>query len=167
RPRQLLQASGGRGPAAGRPPGAGAVPGVPRPGPRAGGVMPGLAGLALSTLRARKGGFAAALLALFLAAALVSACGTLLQTGLRGGTPTERYAGTPLLVAADQDLHLVKHKKGRTKVKTKPLAERAWLDAGVADRVRAVPGVRDVVPELTFPAYLTGPGGPVAGPHGS
>lgn len=39
---------------------------------------------ALQTLRARKGGFIGAFLALFCAAALVTACGILLETGLRG-----------------------------------------------------------------------------------
>ncbi|MFC9325142.1 FtsX-like permease family protein [Kitasatospora sp. NPDC057015] len=114
--------------------------------------------LALSTLRARKGAFAGAFVALFCAAALVTACGALLDTGLRGRIPTERYAGTPLLVTADQELHWTKRSGGKTKEKSKPLTERAWLDAGTADRLAALPGVRAVVPELTFPAALLAPG---------
>ncbi|MER7728274.1 FtsX-like permease family protein [Streptomyces sp. NPDC096323] len=110
---------------------------------------------ALRTIRDRKGGFLGALLALMCAAALVTACGTLLETGLRGRIATERYGATPLLVSADQNVHrtTVKHKgNGKTKIKhkAKPVAERAWLPATAADRIRTLEGVRAVVPELTF-----------------
>ncbi|MER5985928.1 FtsX-like permease family protein [Streptomyces sp. NPDC001787] len=110
---------------------------------------------ALQTIRDRKGGFLGALLALMCAAALITACGTLLETGLRGRITTERYAAAPLVVSADQNVHrtTVKHKgngKTKTKHKAKPVAERAWLPAATADRVRAVEGVHRVVPELTF-----------------
>ncbi|WP_406200874.1 ABC transporter permease [Kitasatospora sp. NBC_01560] len=112
---------------------------------------------ALQSLRTRRASFAGAFVALFFAALTVTACGTLLETGLRGGIRTERYAGTSLVVAADQQVHrtVVTDKgngKTKTKEKAKPLAERAWLPAGLADRIAAVPGVRAVVPELTFPA---------------
>ncbi|WP_338697613.1 FtsX-like permease family protein [Streptomyces sp. Q6] len=115
--------------------------------------------LAVSTLRARKGAFAGAFVALLCAAALVTACAALLETGLRGKIPTERYAGTPLLVTADQNVHFTKVKKGKTKTKSKPLTERAWIDAGLAERLDRVDGVRAVVPELTFPAAVVGTGG--------
>lgn len=109
---------------------------------------------ALHTIWDRKGGFLGALLALMCAAALITACGALLETGLRGRIATERYAATPLIVSADQNVHrtTVKHKgNGKTKVKhkAKAVVERAWLPAAVADRVRAVEGVK-VIPELTF-----------------
>ncbi|WP_424640581.1 FtsX-like permease family protein [Embleya sp. AB8] len=115
--------------------------------------------LALRTLRARKGGFVGAFVALLCAAALVTACGALLETGLRGDIRTERYAGTDTVVTADQNLHWTKEKKGKTKTKSKPLTERAWLDTAAVDRLRAVPGVRAVVPELTFPAHVLTAGG--------
>ncbi|MYT74228.1 MULTISPECIES: FtsX-like permease family protein [unclassified Streptomyces] len=109
---------------------------------------------ALQTVRDRKGGFLGAFLALMCAAALVTACGTLLETGLRGTVRTERYGAAPVLVSADQSVHrtIVKHKKGKTKVKhkAKPIAERAWLSQDIVRKVRAVPGVRRAVPELTF-----------------
>lgn len=110
---------------------------------------------ALRTIRDRKGGFLGALLALMCAAALITACGTLLETGLRGRIATERYAAAPLVVSADQNVHrtTVKHKgNGETKAKhkAKPVAERAWLPAATADRIRPLEGVRKVIPELTF-----------------
>ncbi|MFB6520908.1 FtsX-like permease family protein [Streptomyces sp. NPDC056401] len=126
---------------------------------------------ALQTVRDRKAGFLGAFLALLCAAALVTACGTLLETGLRGTIATERYAGAPVVVSADQNVHAttVKEKKGKskTKHKAKPVAERAWLPATAVDTVRAVPGVERAVPELTFQAVpLTrgGPGGEGAKP---
>ncbi|MEV6753524.1 FtsX-like permease family protein [Streptomyces sp. NPDC051214] len=119
---------------------------------------------ALQTVRDRKGGFLGAFLALMCAAALITACGTLLETGLRGTIHTERYAATPVIVSADQNVHrtTVKHKKGKTKVKhkAKPIAERAWLSNDVADKLKGVRGVGDVIPELTF---LATPLTPAAG----
>ncbi|MFF2430381.1 ABC transporter permease [Streptomyces mirabilis] len=120
---------------------------------------------ALRTVRARKGGFLGAFFALMCAAALITACGTLLETGLRGTIATERYAATPVVVSADQNVHqtTVKHKKGKTKAKhkAKPIAERAWLPGDLATELRKVPGVREVIPELTFLAEPLAPGGPV------
>ena|SRR5438105_3771320 len=120
---------------------------------------------ALQTVRARKGGFLGAFLALMCAAALITDCGTLLETGLRGTISTERYAATPVVVSADQNVHqtTVEHKKGRTKVKrkAKSIAERAWLPADLAIRLDAAPGVARVIPELTFLAQpLTPTGSP-------
>ncbi|MBW5422154.1 FtsX-like permease family protein [Streptomyces sp. BG9H] len=113
---------------------------------------------ALQTVRDRKGGFLGAFLALMCAAALITACGTLLETGLRGTIKTERYAAAPVIVSADQNVHqtTVKHKKGKTKVKhkAKPIAERAWLSADdIEGRLKKAPGVRALVPELTFLAH--------------
>ncbi|MFC7260100.1 ABC transporter permease [Streptomyces lutosisoli] len=120
---------------------------------------------ALQSVRARKGGFLGAFLALMCAAALITACGTLLETGLRGTIRSERYAATPVVVSADQNVHqtTVKHKKGKTKVKhkAKPLAERAWLSGGLAARLRQAPGVGRVIPELTFLAQPLAPSGSV------
>ncbi|MFD9412937.1 FtsX-like permease family protein [Streptomyces sp. NPDC059989] len=111
---------------------------------------------ALQTVRDRKAGFLGAFVALLCAAALITACGTLLETGLRGTIGTERYAATPVLVSADQNVHetTVKEKKGKTKEKhkAKPVAERAWLPAATLETVRSVAGVERAVPELTFQA---------------
>lgn len=109
---------------------------------------------ALRSVRARKAGFLGAFLALMCAAALITACGTLLDTGLRGTVRTERYAAGPVVVSADQNVHrtTVKHKKGKTKVKhkAKPIAERAWLPESLGSTLARTPGVARVVPELTF-----------------
>ncbi|MER5549603.1 ABC transporter permease [Streptomyces sp. NPDC002589] len=109
---------------------------------------------ALKSVRARKAGFLGAFLALMCAAALITACGTLLETGLRGAIRTERYAAAPVVISADQNVHqtTAEHKKGKTKVKhkAKPVAERAWLPQSLEGGLTHVPGVARVVPELTF-----------------
>ncbi|MQY38301.1 hypothetical protein SRB17_63140 [Streptomyces sp. RB17] len=118
---------------------------------------------ALQTVRARKAGFLGAFLALMCAAALITACGTLLDTGLRGTIRTERYAAAPVVVSGDQYVHktTVKHKNGKTKVKhkAKPIAERAWLSERLRTRLVHVRGVARAVPELTFLAQPLTPGG--------
>ncbi|WP_174554096.1 FtsX-like permease family protein [Microtetraspora fusca] len=116
---------------------------------------------ALMTIRDRTAGFAGAFFALLFAAALVCACGVLLETGLRGQVRPERYAGTPVLVAGDQNVReTIKKDKGdgevKTKVKAKPLSERAWVPASLADRLAGVSGVRSVVAEVTFPVHSGG-----------
>ncbi|MGW3200910.1 FtsX-like permease family protein [Streptomyces sp. NPDC001118] len=109
---------------------------------------------ALKSVRARKAGFLGAFLALTCAAALITACGTLLETGLRGAIRTERYAAAPVVISADQNIHqtTVEHKKGKTKTKhkAKPVAERAWLPQSLEGALTHVRGVTRVVPELTF-----------------
>lgn len=126
---------------------------------------------AFSTLRYRKGGFVGAFLALLCAAALITACGTLLVTGLAGKIKTERYAAASIVVAGDQNVHSVKvkEKNGKKKIKrkAKPLDERVWLSADLTAKVGAVPGVKAAVPELEFPAYVvTDEGRIVSGPEG-
>ncbi|MEU6272860.1 ABC transporter permease [Streptomyces populi] len=127
---------------------------------------------ALKSVRARKAAFFGAFLALMCAAALITACGTLLETGLHGTIRTERYTAAPVVVSADQNVHrtTVKHKKGKTKIKhkAKPVAERAWLPQGLAGTLAHTPGVARVVPELTFlaqPLTVNGTGGRTAYGH--
>ncbi|WP_433470126.1 ABC transporter permease [Spirillospora sp. CA-128828] len=116
--------------------------------------------IVVSTLRHRKAGFAGAFAALFCAAALVCACGVLLDTGLRGSIAPERYAGSPVIVTGDQFVHqTIVKKKGKRKHKAKAIAERAWLPASVADRLRAAEGIQDVVTEVSFPAEIGRAGG--------
>ncbi|MEV0534063.1 FtsX-like permease family protein [Kitasatospora sp. NPDC050463] len=116
---------------------------------------------AFATLRYRKAGFAGAFVALFCAAALVCGCGTLLATGLLGGVQPERYAAAPIVVAGDQYVHHVENKgKGKVKEKAKPIADHAWVPAALAERIEALPSVRAVSTEVTFPVLL--PGGPTS-----
>ncbi|WP_346155055.1 ABC transporter permease [Nonomuraea recticatena] len=106
---------------------------------------------ALSTLRHRKAGFAGAFVALLCAAALVTACGLLLETGLRGGVAPERYAGAPVIVAGDQFVRSTVGEGEKVKTKAKALSERRWIPASVAAELATARGVEKVVSEVTFP----------------
>ncbi|MER7751650.1 FtsX-like permease family protein [Kitasatospora sp. NPDC097643] len=122
-------------------------------------------GFALATLRHRKAGFAGAFVALFCAAALVCGCGTLLVTGLTSTVRPERYAAAPIVLTGDQNVHRVEDKgKGKVKEKAKPIADHAWVSAALAERIKALPSVRSVATEVTFPVLL--PGGPTSGSWG-
>lgn len=122
-----------------------------------------MARLAWAGLRARRAGLLGAFVALLCSAALLTACATLLQTGLLGTVATERYAATPVLVSADQSLHFT---KSDGKVKAKPLTDHAWLDDSIADRLATVPGGAGAVPELSFSADIVIRGGVSTGPSG-
>lgn len=123
-----------------------------------------LLSFSLKTLRHRKAAFAGAFVSLFCAAALVSACGMLLETGLRGHVDPERYAGAPVVVAGDQYVHKTITKgNGKTKHKSKAISERAWIPESLTEEVAGVPGVRKAVAEVAFPVGT--PDGEAAG-HG-
>ncbi|MEU4805224.1 FtsX-like permease family protein [Actinosynnema sp. NPDC023587] len=101
-------------------------------------------GLALRTLRFRLGGFAASFTALFLGAAIVMACGGLMESGIRDAIAPQRLAGAPLLLAGDP-AHL----------------ERSPVPEALAGRADAVPGVDRAVPDVSIPVAL--PGGDATG----
>ncbi|MFJ5922501.1 FtsX-like permease family protein [Kitasatospora sp. NPDC092948] len=105
--------------------------------------------LALRTLKFRKGGFVAAFVAMFLGAAIVMACGGLLETGVRMAAPPHRLAGVPIVVT------------GPLTYGSEALSERRRIGPDVVEAVRAVPGVGDVIADLSVPAALTGPDGSV------
>ncbi|MFG2909360.1 FtsX-like permease family protein [Kitasatospora sp. NPDC048286] len=102
--------------------------------------------LAWQTVRARKTGFAGAFTALTFALILTVGCGVLLESALRAGTPTERYAAAPVVIG------------GNTRIP----------DAGpLANRLAELPGVSAAVPEVSFPAaVITGDGKVLSGPQG-
>ncbi|MDS0134067.1 MULTISPECIES: ABC transporter permease [unclassified Amycolatopsis] len=116
--------------------------------------------LALRTLRLRKGGFLATFVAVFFGALVVSACGGLMETGIRSETPVQRLAAAPIVVGGQQTIELPEDDPAtlepddKHKFENAPLPERVRLDAALAGRLRAVPGVTGVVGELSFPAQI-------------
>src|SRR3954452_18517503 len=119
--------------------------------------------VALQGLRGRKGPFVSAFIALAIAAALVMACGTLLQAGLTSKSPVERYAGTPLVVSGDQTSRINVGKDSEDSV---PLYERVRVPSALAPRVASVPGVAHAIADVSVLAQLEGSHGPIAGPTG-
>ncbi|UJW29257.1 FtsX-like permease family protein [Saccharothrix sp. AJ9571] len=123
-------------------------------------------GLALSTLRFRKGGFVATFVALFLGTAVVMACGGLMETGIGTVIPPQRLAAAPIVVAGDQTYHLPSVYAGTEDEyhETAVLAERVRLDAGLSAAIERVPGVAKVVADVSFPASVPGDDGAPAVP---
>ena len=114
--------------------------------------------LALRTLRLRKGGFLATFVAVFFGALVVSACGGLMETGIRSETPVQRLAAAPIVVGGQQTLKLPEEDpatlepEDKHKFENATLPERVRLDAALAGRLRAVPGVTDAVGEISSPS---------------
>ncbi|MFF0624300.1 FtsX-like permease family protein [Streptomyces sp. NPDC004296] len=89
-------------------------------------------------------GVAAALLC---AAALTGAFGVLLESALRAHGSADRYEHAVAVVAASQRVEVVKDDQ----TDVRPLVERARVPVSVADRVRTVPGVTEVVADISLP----------------
>ncbi|MFE4601335.1 ABC transporter permease [Kitasatospora indigofera] len=121
-------------------------------------------GLARASVRFRPASFVGSLVALLLGAAVITACGTLLQTGLTAHLPPVRHAGTPVVVAADQQARVtVDRGEDRESVST-TLPERARVETALAAEIAARPGVAAAVPDIDFPLQevRTGHPGPDA-----
>ncbi|MEV2212613.1 FtsX-like permease family protein [Streptomyces sp. NPDC050997] len=104
-------------------------------------------GLARVAVRFRPAAFVGTLVALVLAAAIVSACGILLETGARATVPPQRYAGAPVVAAADQRAH---YGHGDN-ADSEPVPDRARLDVSLVTKAASAPGARTAVADVTFP----------------
>ncbi|GAA2337913.1 ABC transporter permease [Streptomyces cuspidosporus] len=112
-------------------------------------------GLARAAVRFKPAAFVGTFIALVLAAAIVSACGILLESGLRATVPPGRYAHTPVVVTA--------HQRVGGREESEPAPDRVRLDASLVATAARTPGAAAAVPDLTFPvrrgaAALTGHG---------
>src|SRR4051794_32895398 len=119
--------------------------------------------LALTGLRGRRSAFAGAAVALFTAALVVTACGVMLASGIRGTTRTERYAGAPVVVAGKQTLHQRVSKEDSEDVL---LPERVRVPSRLAGALADVPGVRRAVAEVSVATQVLGARGAIPGPGG-
>lgn len=120
-------------------------------------------GLARAAVRFKPASFAGTFVALMMSALIVSACGILLETGVRASVPPERYAKAPVVAAADQYARFVTGSGDSRSESADPLPDTARVDAALADKVARVPGVEAAVPDFTFPVrqgdgVLTGHG---------
>ncbi|MEV6911119.1 FtsX-like permease family protein [Amycolatopsis sp. NPDC051071] len=118
--------------------------------------------LALRTLRLRKGGFIGTFIAVFFGALIVASCGGLMETGIRGNAEPQRLAAAPILLTGDQTFELPKQDPAsldpddKHKSESVRLPERVRLDSTLISRIRSVPGVSDVVGEVSFPLAAVG-----------
>ncbi|TRO69573.1 ABC transporter permease [Streptomyces sp. IB201691-2A2] len=108
-------------------------------------------GLARAAVRFKPAAFVGTFVALAMAAFIVSACGILLETGLRASVPPVRYAGAPVVAAADQRAHLVTGHGDNREDDAVPVPDRAWLDNSLVAKAGSVTGARAAVPDVTFP----------------
>ncbi|MFF7992129.1 FtsX-like permease family protein [Kitasatospora xanthocidica] len=117
-------------------------------------------GLARASVRFRPSSFVGTLVALLLGAAVVTACGVLLQTGLTAGLQPTRYASAPVVVAAEQTVKIQKKVGEDTETQEQTTPERARTDAALVGRLTALPGVAAARPDTAFPLTATTGGTP-------
>ncbi|MEU9703751.1 FtsX-like permease family protein [Streptomyces sp. NPDC047981] len=113
--------------------------------------------LAWSTIRGRKGGFAAVLIAVGVGSAVISACGVLLETGVSSGVPAERYHRAAVVVGGYQAMSV----EGDTDPR---LSERVRLPADTVGKVAAVPGVESAVGDISVRTTVLRNGSVLGGP---
>ncbi|WP_282692103.1 ABC transporter permease [Streptomyces sp. CC208A] len=113
--------------------------------------------LAWSTIRGRKGGFAAVLVAVAVGSAVITACGVLLETGIRSGVPAERYHRAAVVVGGHQAMPV----EGDTDPR---LSERVRLPAGTVGKVAAVEGVESAVGDVSVRTTVLKGGSVLDGP---
>ncbi|MEU9103543.1 FtsX-like permease family protein [Streptomyces xanthophaeus] len=105
-------------------------------------------GLARAAVRLRPAAFAGTFVALLMTVAIVCACGILLESGLRAGVPPTRYAAVPVVIAADQQIHLRSGSgEGSYEVSAR-VPERARVDAALLDQLAPL---GRAVPDVVFP----------------
>ena len=115
-------------------------------------------GLAREAVRFKPASFAGTFLALLMSALIVSACGILLETGLRASVPPERYANAPVVAAADQNKYVVTGSGEDSEKEATPLPDTARMDAGLAAKAAGAPGAATAVADFTFPVRATDAG---------
>ncbi|MYQ81703.1 MULTISPECIES: ABC transporter permease [unclassified Streptomyces] len=113
--------------------------------------------LAWSTIRGRKGGFAAVLIAVAIGSAVITACGVLLETGLSSGVPAERYHRAAVVVGGNQAMPV----EGDTDPR---LSERVRLPAATVAKVAAVQGVESAVGDISVRTAVLKKGSVLDGP---
>ncbi|GLY44332.1 ABC transporter permease [Amycolatopsis sp. NBRC 101858] len=115
--------------------------------------------LAWQTIRTRLGGFAGAFIAILCGTALVAGCGVLMESGLRAGVPTQRYAAAAVVVGGAQTVH----PPGADALTFEQVGEQPTVPEVLAGRIASVPGVRAAVAEQSFPAQVVTASGEVLG----
>ncbi|WP_437582569.1 ABC transporter permease [Paramicrobacterium sp. CJ85] len=82
--------------------------------------------------------------AVFLAAALSTGLGVLLESGLRGGVPAQRFAAADIIVGAPQSQSVPDDLPV-------PLTERAHVSDDIVSDIARIPGVADAIADVTIP----------------
>ena len=116
--------------------------------------------VALRMLRQRPAAAVATYLALWFAVAMVTACGVMLESGIRYHGTVQRHAGSTVLVATT-DLSVSSGSGEDRSVERYPLPERARVDTSLVNRIAQLPGVRLAAADVAAPGQLAiGAGSP-------
>ena len=110
--------------------------------------------LAVRMLRHRPGSALATLIALAVGAMILTAMGVLVESGLSFRPAPDRYAAADVVVARPDTTFTSREFGGDTVTSTVPLPEGGTLPAGLAEQVRAVPGVAEVAVEESPPGRV-------------
>ena len=109
--------------------------------------------LAWRMLRAHPATIIATFVALWFAVVIVTACGAMLESGVRYHGPLQRYAATPVLVATT-DITTTDGSGDDQDSEATPLAERGYVDSSLVARIAAAPGVRAAISDISVPAQI-------------
>ncbi len=105
----------------------------------------------------------ATVVALCFAVVVVTACGVMLESGIRYHGPIHRYAAATAVVATT-DVRVTTGSGEDRDTETEPLAERAHLPQSLAATIAGVPGVASAIPDVAIPAQIVGGGAVEAHP---
>ncbi|MGW2086007.1 FtsX-like permease family protein [Streptomyces sp. NPDC001880] len=107
-------------------------------------------GLARAAVRFKPSSFIGTFVALLLAAAVVSACGILTETGLRASVPADRYAKAPVVVAADQKIHLKSGSGDSAEEIDVLLPDTARLPESLVAKAASAPGAATAIGDVGY-----------------
>ncbi|MBB5955912.1 putative ABC transport system permease protein [Saccharothrix tamanrassetensis] len=107
--------------------------------------------IAWQLLKARKAAFIGAFLAVLCGTAVVAGCGILMESGIRSGVPTERYAAATVVVGGGQ---VVRPEGAAAPLSSQNVGTLPTVPDTLVGKVSAVPGVAKAVGESTFPARV-------------
>lgn len=113
-------------------------------------------GLARAAVRFKPSSFIGTFVALLMAAAIVSACGILTETSLRASVPADRYAKAPVVVAADQEIHLRTGSGDSTEETDVAIPDTARLPESLVARAASAPGATTAIGDVTYPVRHDG-----------
>lgn len=103
--------------------------------------------LAVSLIKGHKAGLVGVFIAVLFGSAILTACGILIDSGLRGGFPPERYASASVVVGAPQSL-------SEPGGMAQQYSERVPVPAGWVSEIRQVPGVKTAVGDVSVNVSL-------------
>ena len=107
----------------------------------------GLGRIVRADLRHHRRSLAGVFVAIFVASALVTGLGVLVESGIRGGLAPQRYTAADVVVGATQQLDVPEDLPV-------PLHERAAVPAHAVSQIAALPGVAAVVADVTVPLVV-------------